>query len=481
MATIHMLRSLISLVLLPFASAFGQTARPAGAVDFQRDVRPILSDACFRCHGPDESKRMVGLRLDTREGAFSERKSGQVIVPGKPEASILYKRITNDKEALRMPPAHSNKKLSQEQKDTLRRWIQQGASWKEHWAFNPPVRRSLPVVSAQNWVRNPIDSFILAALEARGLRPAPEADRRRLIRRVSLDLTGLPPTPADVEAFVNDAASDAYENVVDRLLASQHYGEHRSRYWLDAARYADTHGIHVDNYREMWPYRDWVIQAFNRNLSFDRFTVEQLAGDLLPNRTQDQQIASGFHRCNMTTNEGGSIPEEVAAAYAKDRVETTTTVWLGLTAGCASCHDHKFDPILQKEFYQFAAFFRNTVQKPMDGNIPDTPPVIVLPEGQDAVRWDAVRSETARIADLKVQRRAEAQQAFEAWIGNRGAGDAPAQSGQPNFAPEEPLEGNCLYARPSGSRAACRSHRDGRPVGGVESAQLRGKDRACCS
>jgi hypothetical protein len=415
-----MLRLRICFVLLALDSAFAQSSKPAGPVDFQRDVRPILSDNCFACHGPDEGTRMAGLRLDKREGAFSERKSGEVIVPGKPESSILYKRIAHDNEALRMPPIYSNKSLSQEQKDTLRRWIQQGASWKEHWAFNAPVRRSPPTVSAKEWVRNPIDSYLLATLEARGLLPAPEADRRRLIRRVSLDLTGLPPAPADVEAFVNDPAPDAYEKVVDRLLASPHYGEHRARYWLDAARYADTHGIHIDNYREMWPYRDWVIQAFNRNLSFDRFTIEQLAGDLLPNRTVDQQIASGFHRCNMTTNEGGSIEEEVAAIYAKDRVETTATVWLGLTAGCASCHDHKFDPILQKEFYQFAAFFRNTVQKPMDGNIPDTPPIIVLPGSQDVARWDSIRSESARMLDLKQQRRAAAQAGFEAWVDKGG-------------------------------------------------------------
>src|SRR5688572_12479777 len=435
-----MLRLTICLVLLALDSASAQTATPAGAVDFQRDIRPILSDNCFACHGPDESTRMAGLRLDMREGAFSERKSGQVIVPGKPELSVLYKRIAHDQEALRMPPIHSNKKLSQEQKDTLRRWIQQGATWKEHWAFSAPARRSPPTVSAKKWVRNPIDSFILATLAARGLQPAPEADRRRLIRRVSLDLTGLPPSPADVELFVNDQTPHAYEKIVDRLLASPHYGEHRARYWLDAARYADTHGIHVDNYREMWPYRDWVIQAFNRNLSFDRFTIEQLAGDLLPNRTVDQQIASGFHRCNMTTNEGGSIVEEVAAIYAKDRVETTATVWLGLTAGCASCHDHKFDPILQKEFYQFAAFFRNTVQRPMDGNIPDTPPIIVLPSAQDAVRWDAVRSERTRILDLKQQHRAAAQPGFEAWVD---------KGGHANRLSQEPLDGNAYSLEPA--------------------------------
>ena len=326
---------------------------------------------------------MVDLRLDTKEGIFGERKNGTPIVPGKPEDSLLYQRITATTPARRMPPERSHKTLTAKQIETIGRWIQEGATWKEQWAFIAPVRTEPPAVDAKEWVRNPIDSFILARLEAAGLQPAPEADRRTMIRRLSLDLTGLPPDPSEVEAFVNDSAPDAYEKLVDRLLASSRYGEHRARYWLDAARYADTHGIHIDNYREMWPYRDWVIQAFNRNLSFDRFTVEQLAGDLLPNRTLDQQVASGFQRCNVTTNEGGSIRDEVAAMYAKDRADTTGTVWLGLTVGCATCHDHKFDPILQKEFYSLTAFFRNTTQQPMDGNIPDTPPLLVVPRPED--------------------------------------------------------------------------------------------------
>ncbi|MEO7653443.1 MAG: DUF1549 domain-containing protein, partial [Bryobacteraceae bacterium] len=253
-------------------------------------------------------------------------------------------------------------------------------------------------------------------LETAKLQPAPEANRSTLIRRVSLDLTGLPPTPAEVAVFLNDSSPDAYEKVVDRLLASERYGEHRARYWLDAARYADTHGIHIDNYREMWPYRDWVIQAFNRNMPFDRFTVEQIAGDLLPNRTANQQIASGFHRCNMTTNEGGSIPEEIEVVYAKDRVDTTATVWLGLTAGCASCHDHKFDPISQKDFYAFAAFFRNVTQRAMDGNIPDTPPILVVPKDEDTARWNHLRGEVARLDGERKNLRTAAQARFDSWL-----------------------------------------------------------------
>jgi hypothetical protein len=332
---------LISFFLLAFTTLYWNraiSAQQAGAapstnVDFQRQVRPILSDNCFHCHGPDEATRMVNLRLDTQEGAFEKRESGVVIVPGNPNGSLLFQRITAKDPAQRMPPESSYKVLTDDQKRILKEWIEQGAAWKQHWSFVPVTRPPVPVVKSQTWVNNPIDAFVLAKLESAGLEPASEADKRTLIRRVSLDLTGLPPEPDEVEAFVKDDSKNAYDKIVDRLLTSKRWGEHRARYWLDAARYADTHGVHVDNYREMWPYRDWVIDAFNRNLPFDRFTVEQLAGDLLPNRTFEQQIASGFHRCNVTTNEGGVIPEEVDAIYAKDRVDTTGAVWLGLTVG----------------------------------------------------------------------------------------------------------------------------------------------------
>jgi mono/diheme cytochrome c family protein len=315
----------------------------AGSVDFQRQIRPVLSDNCFACHGPDSGTRMADLRLDLREGAFEQRPSGAVIIAGDPGKSLLFQRISEADAARRMPPVYSHKELTPEQIALIRRWIEEGAPWSEHWAFVNPARPAPPAVSDERWTRNPIDSFILARLEREGIKPAPEADRGTLIRRVSLDLTGLPPDPKDVEAFVTDSSPEAYERLVDRLLQSPAYGEHRARYWLDAARYADTHGLHIDNYREMWPYRVWVIEAFNRNLPFDEFTVEQLAGDLLPHPTREQLIATGFHRCNITTNEGGVIEEEVAVMYAKDRVDTTGTVWLGLTVGCATCHDHKFD------------------------------------------------------------------------------------------------------------------------------------------
>ncbi len=397
------------------------SAQQAGAaatasVDFQRQVRPILSDNCFHCHGPDEATRMVSLRLDTQEGAFEKRESGSVIVPGNPNGSLLYQRITAKDAAQRMPPEASHKVLTDDQKRILKDWIDQGAAWKQHWSFVPVTRPPVPVVKAQTWVKNPIDAFILTKLEASGLEPAVEADKRTLIRRVSLDLTGLPPEPAEVEAFLKDDSKNAYEKVVDRLLASKRWGEHRARYWLDAARYADTHGVHVDNYREMWPYRDWVIDAFNRNLSFDRFTVEQLAGDLLPNRTFDQQIASGFHRCNVTTNEGGVIPEEVDAIYAKDRVDTTGAVWLGLTVGCATCHDHKFDPISSKDFYSLAAFFRNTTQPTMDGNISDTPPIVVVPRLEDRARWERLNQETEEARNQMERARREESGGFRKWL-----------------------------------------------------------------
>ncbi len=378
--------------LLAFALTLG-TVFAAEKVDFQKEIRPILSDMCFHCHGPDKETRMVGLRLDVKADAFAKRRSGAPIVPGKPEESLIFKRITHEKTALRMPPAASHKTISEEQVAVLKRWIEQGAEWQEHWSFVAPVKATPPDVKHDDWAKTAIDRFLFARLEKTGLTPAAEADRRTLARRVSLDATGLPPEPADVEAFVKDTRPDAYERYVDKMLASPHYGEHRGRYWLDAARYADTHGLHVDNYREMWLYRDWVINAFNANMKFDTFTRDQLAGDLMPNRTKDQWVASGFHRNNVTTNEGGSIEDEVEAMYAKDRVDTTGTVFLGLTVGCATCHDHKFDPISQKDFYAMSAFFRNTVQKPMDGNISDTPPVLFEPVAADQPRWGNIDKE----------------------------------------------------------------------------------------
>lgn len=338
-------------------------------VSYNRDIRPILSDNCFSCHGPDEHGRKADLRLDTRDGAFSGETV--VVVAGKPDESELIARIlTPDPDDL-MPPPESHKKLTPAQIELLSRWVEEGAEYEEHWAF-------LPITDAapEDLKGSAIDFFVDEKLKRVGLTRAGEADRRTLIRRATLDLTGLPPTPEEVAAFVANDSPDAYEKLVDELLARPTFGEHRARYWLDAARYGDTHGLHLDNYREMWPYRDWVINAFNDNMPFDQFTIEQIAGDLLPNATQSQQIATGFNRCNVTTSEGGAIEEEFLVRYAVDRVATTGTVWMGLTAGCAQCHDHKFDPMTMKDFYSLFAFFNNTTQPGMDGNSKDSPPVV---------------------------------------------------------------------------------------------------------
>ena len=377
----------------PLALAIAMTGlAPVGAADklqYNRDVRPILSENCFRCHGPDSGSRKANLRLDKREAAIE----AGAIVPNDPAASELVERVFTHERDIAMPPRASNKKLDESQKALLKRWIGEGAEYQPHWSFLAPKRPAPPEVKNPAWSKNPIDRFLLAEMETHGLSPSPEADRRTLARRVALDLTGLPPEPADVEAFVNDKAADAYERLVDKYLASPRWGEHRGRYWLDAARYGDTHGIHIDNYREMWIYRDWVINAFNANQPFDRFTIEQIAGDLLPNRTLDQQIASGFNRCNITTSEGGAINEEYLVLYTRDRTETVSQVYMGLTAGCAVCHDHKFDPLSQKEFYELAAFFNNTTQAAMDGNVQDTPPIVFVPATADRARSAALGTE----------------------------------------------------------------------------------------
>lgn len=405
-----MFNRLLLLIVCATAAAW------CAGVDFQREVRPILSGACYHCHGPDKDSRMVGLRLDQPKEAMAPRPNGAAIVPGNAEKSLVWQRINHKSPVLRMPPAAAHKVLSEEQKQILKRWIDEGAQYQRHWSFSKPARPAPPAVRNESWARNPIDRFILARLEAAGLSPAPEAGRHTLIRRVAFDLTGLPPKPEEVDAFINDSAPDAYERMAARYLASPHYGEHRARYWLDAARYADTHGIHIDNYREMWPWRDWVIQAFNRNMPFDRFTLEQLAGDLLPNRTLEQQIASGFHRNAPTTNEAGAIEDEFAAIYAKDRADTTAAVWLGLTVGCATCHDHKFDPITQRDFYALTAFFNNTTQPVMDGNIPDTPPVAAVPGEDDRPRWEQLDTLRRELRQKLVDRRRERDPGFEAWL-----------------------------------------------------------------
>jgi Protein of unknown function (DUF1549)/Protein of unknown function (DUF1553)/Concanavalin A-like lectin/glucanases superfamily/Planctomycete cytochrome C len=408
--------SLIWLLVIFSSLKNAAAAEPAGEVRFNRDIRPILAEACFHCHGPDPASRKAKMRFDREEDFFSKHEKGQVVVKGKPLESLLYQRIITTVQDDIMPPPDAHVQLKPEQKELFRRWIEQGASWQKHWSFIAPERPVEPKLANPKWVRNPIDQYVLAALEAAKLQPAPEADRATLARRLSLDLTGLPPTPAQVDAFVADKRPDAYEKLVDQLIASPHYGEHRARYWLDAARYADTNGMHFDNYREIWPYRDWVINAFNTNQKFDQFTIEQIAGDLLPNPTIAQKIATGFHRCNMTTGEGGTIEEENLVSYARDRVETTSWVWLGLTANCAVCHDHKFDPISQRDFYAMSAYFRNTSQPALDGNAKDSPPVLRVPKEKDRKRLEALSSET-EVAKKKFEHtQQEARGRFDKWL-----------------------------------------------------------------
>ena len=368
-------------------------------IDYNRDIRPLLSDKCYACHGPDEAQRQAGLRLDSHTAALAPLDSGEVaIVPGDLQQSELIRRITAADAATRMPPADSGKELTAEDIGLLKRWVEQGANWEQHWSFVPPVRPALPELDSAATARNGVDHFVLAKLEGTELSQNPEADKRTLIRRVTFDLTGLPPTPEEIADFLADQAPNAYEKLVDRLLASPQYGEHRARFWLDAARYGDTHGLHLDNERSIWPYRDWVIDAFNRDMPFDEFTVQQLAGDLLPSPTLDQLVATGFNRCNVTTSEGGSIEEEYYVRYAVDRVETTSTVWLGLTTGCAACHDHKFDPITQREFYQLFAFFNSLTEKAMDKNALVPPPSVQVPTPDQKKLQDQYKS---RIAELQ--------------------------------------------------------------------------------
>ncbi len=347
-------RPLLVLALLSRVLASNPVC--AAEIDFGRDIRPILSDKCFQCHGADEGTRHADLRLDLREAATANRDGSFAIRPGDPEQSLLIKRILSEDEAEKMPPAESNKHLTPEQIALLRRWIESGAEYSEHWSFQPVVMPSVPAKEAA-WGNNEIDAFVLAKLNEHGLMPSPEADKAVLIRRVYQDLLGLLPSPAEVDQFINDSSAQAYEQLIDRLLQSPHYGERWGRHWLDQARYADSHGFTIDGARVMWPYRDWVIKSLNEDLPFDQFTIEQLAGDLLPAPTKSQLVATGFHRNTMINQEGGVKPDQYRHEALIDRVNTTGAVWLGLTIGCAQCHTHKFDPVTHQEYYRLYAFF----------------------------------------------------------------------------------------------------------------------------
>jgi len=345
------------------------------AVSYDRDVRPILSDTCFRCHGPDAQTREAGLRLDLS----AEEGDTQAIVAGDPDASPLIQRILSADEGEMMPPPDSGKSLSEEQKQVLRRWVEQGAVYQQHWAFEPITKPAIPAAASTEAETHPVDAFLAARMQGKGLQPGERARPEVLIRRVSFALTGLPPTLTEIDAYLSDTQPGSYGRMVDRYLASPRFGEEMGRHWLDVARYADTHGLHLDNERQMWPYRDWVVQAFNNNLPFDQFTRWQVAGDLLPEPTTEQLIATGFNRCNVTTSEGGAIDAEFTYRYAVERTTAVAEAWLGLTAGCAACHDHKYDPLSTREFYSLYAFFNNAADPAMDGNIDTTAPYIKLP------------------------------------------------------------------------------------------------------
>lgn len=351
-------------------------AEPQAELSFSRDIRPILADKCFHCHGADAATRQADLRLDDERSARASRSGSIAIVPGKPELSDLVQRILSTDDTERMPPPKSERQLTADEIAKLKRWIAEGARYEQHWSFATPQRPAVPQVQRADWSYNPIDAFVLQKLEQAGLAPSPAADRTTLIRRVTLDLTGLPPTPAEVDAFLADESPLAYEHLVDRLLASPRCGERLALDWLDAARFADSGGYQGDIFRTMWPWRDWVIAAFNRNLPFDQFTIEQLAGDLLPGATRDQLVASGFHRNHRINDEDGIIVEEYRVEYVVDRVETTANVWLGLTMGCCRCHDHKYDPLTQLDFYRFYAFF-NSIDESGRGN-GNAPPTLRL-------------------------------------------------------------------------------------------------------
>jgi len=331
----------------------------AETIEFNREIRPILSDKCFTCHGPDAAKRKTKLRFDIESGALIELQNGKhAIVPGDPDKSEMFRRVSSADKAIRMPPAYlGHDRLSDKEIQLIKEWIVQGAKWSPFWSFAPPKQPPLPAVQNANWARNPIDAFILSRLEREGLHPSPEADKRTMIRRVTLDLTGLPPTPEQVDEFVSNNSKDAYEKLVDRLLDSPQYAEHMAYRWMEAARYGDTNGYQTDGPRDMWRWRDWVIDSFRHNMPYDEFTIDQLAGDLLPNPTLEQRIATGFNRNHRTSGEGGIIPEEYRVEYVADRAQTTANVWMGLTMGCARCHDHKYDPIFQKDFYRLFAYF----------------------------------------------------------------------------------------------------------------------------
>jgi mono/diheme cytochrome c family protein len=408
---------LVGIVIVWWATHYARTARDRAHLSFNQTIQPILSENCYACHGPDPGARKAGLRLDRGEFAFaSHEKFGPAILRGNPDESPLVRRIESSDPKERMPPSEAHRTLRPEQIALLRQWVKEGAAYEEHWSFIAPKRPATPETKNRQWARNPIDGFILSRLEKEGLTPSEEADRPTLIRRVTYDLTGLPPTPEEVQAFIADESANAYEKVVDRLLASPRYGEHRAHYWLDVARYGDTHGLHLDNFRSIWPYRDYVIKSYNQNKPFNRFIEEQIAGDMLPAKNLDTLVASAFLRAGISSGEGGALIEELRVNNKRERAEAFGAAFLGLTTGCAVCHDHKFDPITRKDFYQLTAFFNNLTENPSNDDRQDWPPFIRVPKENNRAAYEQALAKRSALEYQIHQRRARASELVAAWL-----------------------------------------------------------------
>lgn len=410
------------------AAASAKTISLPAVVSFNEHIQPIFADTCYHCHGPDSGTRepkKEPLRLDRAEYAFLKREDGKpVIKPGDPAGSEMIRLIKEKDPDLRMPPPEAHKDITPQQLAMFELWIEQGAKYEEHWSFIPPVKTPLPEVKQKDWAKNPIDTYVLAKLEAENLSPNPVENPRRLYRRLSYDLTGLPPAPEAIDAFEKSFVADAdkaISDAADAMLASSQSAEHFARQWLDAVRYADTHGIHIDNYRSIWPYRDWVINAFQQNMRWDQFTIEQIGGDLLPKPTLEQVVATGYGRCMPTTGEGGAIADEYFAIYAADQVATTSAVWLGLSTQCAACHDHKFDPVSTKEFYQMTAFFRNTPMSGLDRNDANHAPSIFAPAAADRGRAAEIALELTTLEKSLAERGKLAKEDYQQWLTSMAA------------------------------------------------------------
>ncbi|MFT7620545.1 MAG: hypothetical protein ACI97A_004202, partial [Planctomycetota bacterium] len=398
------------LFLLVVPTAAGQSK----SIDFNRDIRPLLSKNCFSCHGPDAGHRKADLRLDLHDNVISKRDGYQVVVPGDPEESELFLRVISEDSSELMPPKKSGKALSKEQIELLKRWISEGAPYAEHWSFVKPTDTPPNPTLNKTWARSHLDRYVLAKLETRKLQPAPEADRYTLIRRLYLDVIGLPPSPEEVRQFVDDKSPTAYSDLIDKLLALPTYGEHWARVWLDLARYADSTGFGSDPPRTIWRYRDWVIEALNANMPFDQFSVEQLAGDLLPKPSTNQRLATAFHRNTMTNTEGGTDDEEFRIAAVKDRAETTMQVWMGLTLRCANCHDHKFDPLPQADYYRMFAFFNQTADSDKIGDAPR----IETPTREQTKKINRLRSELTELESELMSPTTAVEEAQQEWEKN---------------------------------------------------------------